>query len=173
MAGENYRFGYKASGDASQLVRLCKDYGLGAYIVFSVMDKNQCPLDRPTERDNLRERGQVSSTRVRHALAEGDMKYVLELLGRKYRLLLAMNRGCVFMEKRMSAPKSCMLNQQPREGLYENCTLLIDEVLVGPCRTVIDATHIHVELSYRDAQVWAPFWDRQLIGIEFGYLGEA
>ncbi|XXG40527.1 hypothetical protein AAC387_Pa01g1221 [Persea americana] len=173
VAGENYRFGYKAAGDASELVRLCKEFGLGAYIVTSVMDKHQCSSDRPSQGDNPRERGQVSSTRVRRALAEGDMKYVSELLGRKYRLVLSMNGGCVVVEKRMSAPKSCMLNQQPREGLYENCTLLIDEVLVGPCRTIIDATHIHIELSCEDAQVWAPFWDSQLIGIEFGYLGEA
>ncbi|CAL9243837.1 unnamed protein product [Arabidopsis halleri] len=41
VAGENYRFGYKASGDASELVRLCEEYGITAYIINSVMDKKQ------------------------------------------------------------------------------------------------------------------------------------
>ena len=41
VIGENYRFGYKAAGDASDLVRLGEEYGLGAYIISSVMDKKQ------------------------------------------------------------------------------------------------------------------------------------
>lgn len=38
MTGENYRFGYKASGDAAELVKLCEEFGLSAFIVRSVMD---------------------------------------------------------------------------------------------------------------------------------------
>ncbi|KAK7290434.1 hypothetical protein RIF29_04862 [Crotalaria pallida] len=38
VAGENYRFGYKAAGDALELVMLCEEYGLEAYIINSVMD---------------------------------------------------------------------------------------------------------------------------------------
>ncbi|KAJ4958498.1 hypothetical protein NE237_025609 [Protea cynaroides] len=44
--GENYRFGYKAAGDASELVKLCEEYGLGAYIVSSVVDRHQCIRDK-------------------------------------------------------------------------------------------------------------------------------
>lgn len=169
VAGENYRFGYKASGDASELVRLCKEYGLSANIVTSVMDKNQSP---PIERSNLRERGQVSSTRVRYALAVGDMRYVSELLGRQHRLVLAMNGEFVITGNRISAPKSCMLNQPPMDGLYEDCTLLIDEASARPCRTTIDETHIYVELNHADFLGCNSFLDCRLMGIEFGYLGD-
>ncbi|XWS39612.1 hypothetical protein CRYUN_Cryun18bG0069700 [Craigia yunnanensis] len=86
VAGENYRFCYKAAGDASELLRLCDEFGMGAYIINSVMDRHQDA--RIINRCDLKERGQVSSTCVRHVLAEGDMKYVSELLGRQHRLLL-------------------------------------------------------------------------------------
>ena len=38
MTGENYRFGYKASGDAIELVKLCQEFGLSDFIVRSIMD---------------------------------------------------------------------------------------------------------------------------------------
>ncbi|RZB43240.1 FAD synthetase, chloroplastic [Glycine soja] len=36
--GENYQFGYKAAGDALELVKLCEEYGMEAYIIKSVME---------------------------------------------------------------------------------------------------------------------------------------
>ncbi|MCI56246.1 riboflavin biosynthesis protein RibF-like, partial [Trifolium medium] len=72
VAGENYRFGYKAAGDASELVKLCEEYGMEAYIIKSVMDKNQFSTNINSNIGS-KERGQVSSTRVREALAVGDM----------------------------------------------------------------------------------------------------
>ncbi|KAL0386151.1 UNVERIFIED_CONTAM: FAD synthetase 2, chloroplastic, partial [Sesamum radiatum] len=54
-------------------------YGMKACIINSVMDKNQESVS--TASNNSKEQGQVSSTRVRYALANGDMKYVSELLG--------------------------------------------------------------------------------------------
>ncbi|RVX16167.1 FAD synthetase 1, chloroplastic [Vitis vinifera] len=41
FSSENYRFGYKAAGDSSELVRLCEEFGMGAYIIKPVMDNNQ------------------------------------------------------------------------------------------------------------------------------------
>ncbi|CAI9097106.1 OLC1v1033428C1 [Oldenlandia corymbosa var. corymbosa] len=38
---EKYRFGYRASGNGSDLIRLCEEYGMEAYIIRSLMDKNQ------------------------------------------------------------------------------------------------------------------------------------
>ncbi|MCL7047374.1 hypothetical protein MKW94_029508 [Papaver nudicaule] len=146
VAGENYRFGYKAAGDVTELVRLCAEYGIGANIVSSVMDTTRSPGSTiPT---NTKERGQVSSTRVRHALAEGDMKYVSELLGRKHRLKFKLpEQGATSIKgkNRISAPKSCMLNLQPKDGSYANCNLLVGDNKMLPCRTVIDSTHIHIE----------------------------
>ncbi|XP_042490707.1 FAD synthetase 1, chloroplastic isoform X3 [Macadamia integrifolia] len=166
VAGENYRFGYKAAGDASELVKLCGEYGLGAYIVNSVMDRNQCMRDKGP--NNSKEMGQVSSTRVRHALAEGDMRYVSELLGRKHRLVLKMRNQEVLIgnEKRISAPKSNLLNLSPKDGLYQNCSLLFNEKTVVPCRATIDTTHIYVEA---DEGYWTqvPLQNYRVLGIEF------
>ncbi|KAI3474332.1 hypothetical protein Pfo_029155 [Paulownia fortunei] len=140
VAGQNYRFGYRAAGDASDLVRLCKEYGMKACIINSVMDKNQ--ESRDIGSSNSKEQGQVSSTRVRHALASGDMKYVSELLGRHHHLILRVkNKEKLFRDrKRLSAPRSCLLNLPPKEGLYKNCSLVIGDENVLPCRVIIDTT---------------------------------
>lgn len=147
MAGENYRFGYKAAGDASDLVRLCEEYDMEAYIINSVMDKNQYSFNMNSS--DLKDRGQVSSTRVRHALAVGDMKYVSELLGRQHRLILRAKGQDVFTlsESKISASKSSSLNLAPKEGLYEKCNVVIGDGEMLPCRVVIDTTFIHIEMD--------------------------
>ncbi|XP_008807880.2 FAD synthetase, chloroplastic-like isoform X1 [Phoenix dactylifera] len=165
VAGENYRFGYKASGDASDLVRLCKEYGLSAYILSFVMDKTRCYNGTSK---SINDRGQVSSTRVRHALAMGDMEYVAELLGRKHRLVLMLDDQCLFMHNRILVSRSCMLNQPPVDGLYENCTLLLDNVFVGPCKVVINDEKIDIEWDGKSNWVQNPVRSGQLLSIEFG-----
>ncbi|KAG9451048.1 hypothetical protein H6P81_011013 [Aristolochia fimbriata] len=167
VAGENYRFGYKASGDASELVRLCEEHGLGAYIVSSVMDNRQ--LSPESKTDGLRERGQVSSTRVRHALDIGDMEYVSQLLGRPHRLILALGTEILITQNRISAPKSCLLNQPPREGRYESCTAVVGNVSVAPCIVTIDTAYIHIEFRGDvDFHVLELFQNFHVMGIEFG-----
>ncbi|RZC73564.1 hypothetical protein C5167_049037 [Papaver somniferum] len=168
VAGENYRFGYKAAGDVTELVRLCEEYGIEANIVSSVMDTTQSPgITIPT---NTKERGQVSSTRVRHALAGGDMKYVSELLGRKHRLKFILpEQGATIIKgkNRISAPKSCLLNLQPKDGSYGNCFLLADDNNMLPCRTVIDSTHIHIESDGNVSWNEVLSQDCRVISIEF------
>ncbi|XP_074348539.1 FAD synthetase 2, chloroplastic-like [Apium graveolens] len=147
VAGKNYRFGYRASGDASDLVKLCEEYNMEAYIINSVMDKKQD--SRAIGFDNPKEQGQVSSTRVRHALGRGEIKYVSELLGRQHRLMLMCNAGERFTREsnRISASKCCLLNLPPKDGLYENCLVVISDENSAPCRVTIDTTHIHLELD--------------------------
>lgn len=168
MPGENYRFGYKAAGDASELVKLCEEYGMKAYIVSSVMDKKQLPGVRGSL--DSKDKGQVSSTRVRRALAVGDIKYVSELLGRTHRLMFVMSEpeGCISKENMLSAPRSCLLNLPPKEGLYENCNCFIGDTPALTCTIVIDTSHVHVILNQR-----IPFQDNQLIGVEFCSVEEA
>ncbi|KAK4413602.1 FAD synthetase 2, chloroplastic [Sesamum alatum] len=154
VAGQNYRFGYKAAGDVSDLMRLCKEYGMKACIINSVMDKNQDSVT--TASGNLKEQGQVSSTRVRYALANGDMKYVSELLGRHHRLILMVKdkEEKFFRDrKRLSASRSCLLNLPPKEGLYRNCSLMIGDENVVPCRVIIDTTDIHLEWDELDPHI--------------------
>ncbi|KAF4368686.1 hypothetical protein G4B88_015984 [Cannabis sativa] len=167
VAGENYRFGYKAAGDAAELVKLCEEYGMGAYIINPVMDKNQLSISINSSNPN--DRGQVSSTRVRRALAVGDMKYVSELLGRRHRLILKAKNQEVFTynKHKLSAPKSCLLNLAPKEGFYENCYLIVGEKLV-PCRVVIDTAQIHIEMDDIGTSNYFGTEDLKLLRIEFG-----
>jgi FAD synthetase len=167
LAGENYRFGYKAAGDALELVRLCKEYNLDAFIVSSVMDNNLKSNNGSLKAINARDKGQVSSTRVRQALSIGDMQYVTQLLGRKHRLILKTDENCFCSENRILSTKTNLLNQPPGDGVYHNCTVLVGDMSVGTCRVVIDATSIIIELDSEN------FWPvdaskfGQLIGIEF------
>lgn len=168
VAGENYRFGYKASGNAQDLMTLCKEYGLDACIVSHVMDKTQLPdngaiVDGKKSRDN----GQVSSTRVRHALAMGDINYVTQLLGRKHRLVLMVNEECqCATSSRISAPKSCLLNLPPGDGEFDQCSLLADDSHVADCRVVLDDEKIDIELYRGNFQDL--IHEGQLISVEFG-----
>ncbi|KAL2226360.1 UNVERIFIED_CONTAM: FAD synthetase 1, chloroplastic, partial [Sesamum indicum] len=169
VAGQNYRFGYKAAGDVSDLMRLCEEYGMKACIINSVMDKNQEFVT--TASSNSKEQGQVSSTRVRYALANGDMKYVSELLGRHHRLILMVKdkKEKFFRDrKRLSASRSCLLNLPPREGLYRNCSLVIGDENVVPCRVTIDTTDIHLEWDELDPHINLTAQNLELLGIDFG-----
>lgn len=56
-----------------------------AYITSSVMDKNQD--HRSMNSSDLKDKGQVPSTRVRQALAIADVNYVSELLVHQHRLI--------------------------------------------------------------------------------------
>ncbi|XP_068643732.1 FAD synthetase 1, chloroplastic-like [Aristolochia californica] len=169
VAGENYRFGYKASGDASELVRLCEEYGLGAYIVSSV-DRRQISSKTGSNSDGLRESEQVSSTRVRHALAIGDMEYVSQLLGRSHRLVFAVDSKFLITGNRVSAPKSCLLNQPPRDGQYESYLAVAGNVCVEHCKVTIDTTHVHIEFRGDvNFHVLELFRNCHVMGIEFGH----
>lgn len=173
MAGENYRFGYRAAGDASELARLCEEYSIRAYIISSVMDKNQD--HKNLDSSDLKERGQVSSTRVRHALAVGDIKYVSELLGRQHRLMLMIKEQNGFTSTsnrwKFSVPKVCLLNLPPKDGFYENCSVLFDNENPVTCRVFIDTTHIHLEMDAVGICNYNTSQDIQLLGIEFGDCG--
>ncbi|XP_028952253.1 FAD synthetase 2, chloroplastic-like isoform X1 [Malus sylvestris] len=174
VTGENYRFGYKAAGDATELVRLCEEYGIEAYIINSVMDKNEYSIN--IQSSDLKDRGQVSSTRVRRALAVGDMKYVSQLLGRQHRLIMGAAKdqeGFTGSKHKLSVPKSGLLNLAPKEGLYEKCYLCSgeDDDLASSCRVVVDTGNVHIEMDDEvDVGVCnrVGTQDLRLLRIEFG-----
>lgn len=166
MTGENYRFGYRASGDAAELVKLCEEFGLSAFIVRSVMDTARS-YNGVTTSVNSSDKGQVSSSRVRHALAMGDMEYVSELLGRKHRLVLTVKENHLQERKRIMLPKSCMLNMPPADGLYENCDLLNGGHL-GLCRVIINSETIEIEMKDENSLLPNTIQENQQLGIEFG-----
>jgi FAD synthetase len=167
MTGENYRFGYKASGDAAELVKLCEEFGLSAFIVLSVMDTAKRSHNGVAAAINSSDKGQVSSSRVRHALAMGDMEYVWELLGRKHRLVLMVDEGCCLKRNKIILPNSCMLNMPPGEGLYDNCDLVNGEYL-EPCRVIINSDTIIIEMKDESSLSRSPVGEVGQLGIEFG-----
>jgi len=71
VVGEDFRFGAKRAGDQFLLARLAKQSGFDLQLVSSVM------LDGE----------RVSSSRVRQALANGDMSLAARLLGRPYSMV--------------------------------------------------------------------------------------
>ncbi|BBM98416.1 FAD synthetase [Marchantia polymorpha subsp. ruderalis] len=177
VAGANYRFGYKAAGDASDLVHLCNDYGLQAFIVDPVMDTFDADVQKDDMSGTSREKGQVSSTRVRRALAKGDLERVASLLGRKHRLVLSLE-NCRQERDVLTIPLKNALNQAPREGCYD-CTLVrtgdptetlsasgqldIGDELIGIGHVKIGTDDIQIRLLDNVEQVL----QRTRLGLEF------
>ncbi len=77
VIGFNYTFGCRGAGKAADMIALGKKYGLEPRVV-----------------DEVRIGGEpVSSTRIRAAIAAGDMELVTRLLGRPYTLSGVVQRG--------------------------------------------------------------------------------
>ncbi len=69
VVGENFRFGYRASGDVKDLERLMRSAGGKVYAV---------PLRAVNEEE------EISSTRIRAMISTGDVRAAAGLLGRPY-----------------------------------------------------------------------------------------
>jgi hypothetical protein len=134
VAGHNYRFGFRASGDVAALQALCGAAGLTARIVDMVTaaeaaaaveaaaggrsssagrDEAVPPAEGPTCAL------QVSSTGVRAALAAGDVALAAALLGRRHRVVLGAAAGDVQGDSAarwLLLPPASARNQPPREG---------------------------------------------------------
>lgn len=70
VVGENFRFGYKAAGDVGDLARIMRSFGGEAFAV-------------PVREGGV---GEISSTRIRTLVSEGEVGEAAELLGRRYAL---------------------------------------------------------------------------------------
>ncbi len=124
VAGHNYRFGYRAAGDAAALRALCASAGLRATIVEMVTaegatDATDTPPQAPDAAPACAL--QVSSTRVRAALALGDTAAAAELLGRPHRWVLAADAAGAQCspsggDGALLLPRGAARNQPPREG---------------------------------------------------------
>ncbi len=71
VVGRNYRFGHRAAGDVQRLAEWGEQYGFQTHVVP--------PITHPAPEPFV-----VSSTRVRQAIAEGELELAQELLGRPY-----------------------------------------------------------------------------------------
>lgn len=80
IIGRDFRFGHKAAGDATAMVEYGGRFGFETIVAETVTDD--------TEAEN-----RVSSTRLREALAEGDLAMAEQLLGRPYAISGRVIRG--------------------------------------------------------------------------------
>jgi riboflavin kinase/FMN adenylyltransferase len=69
VVGKNFRFGHRAAGDVEDLSRLMRSFGGRAYAVAVRSGAGE---------------GEISSTRIRGLIAEGEVGEAAELLGRPY-----------------------------------------------------------------------------------------
>eukprot|EP01023_Acetabularia_acetabulum_P019464 TRINITY_DN19924_c0_g1_i5.p1 TRINITY_DN19924_c0_g1~~TRINITY_DN19924_c0_g1_i5.p1 ORF type:complete len:341 (-),score=25.93 TRINITY_DN19924_c0_g1_i5:109-1131(-) len=120
VAGENYRFGYKATGDTESLEKLGKKYGISIKIVQLLKDGNS---------------GDISSSHIRNALNLGDLQFVENALQRKYRLILNIQKNPLKNSNQEQIYKiSQFYNQPPRDGTYiAKCRVVEESKLVQPC----------------------------------------
>jgi len=108
VCGANYRFGFRAAGDAAELASLCLARGLRCSVLELVADESA--------RRRAEGPPQVSSSAVREALRAGQLGRVEALLGRPHRLHLAPAGGA---ETGAGLPPRLRpLNQPPRAGRY-------------------------------------------------------
>mmetsp|Transcript_17470 Transcript_17470/g.31201 ORF Transcript_17470/g.31201 Transcript_17470/m.31201 type:complete len:393 (-) Transcript_17470:181-1359(-) len=132
VAGENYRFGFKAAGDTEQLLRLGEQHGLDVKIV-QLVGAGEAGMPE-----------QVSSSQIRDALREGgerNLRKVAQALGRCYRVVAELGAGDVAIKShKLRLGAACFLNQLPSEGCYS-------------CRVGVCALLDHrVETSYDEAR---------------------
>lgn len=80
IVGRNYRFGHRAAGDVHRLSEWGDHFGFRTHVV--------APITHPAPEPFV-----VSSTRVRQAIAEGELELVQELLGRPYSVSGAVQHG--------------------------------------------------------------------------------
>lgn len=71
VVGHDYRFGHMAAGDVALLAELGREYGFGVTVIEAVMHQGTEPFV-------------ISSTRIRQAVAEGDLMLAHQLMGRPF-----------------------------------------------------------------------------------------
>lgn len=113
--GFNYRFGKNAEGDAKKLMSLCAEREIKLTVVNAVEFENE----------------PVSSTRIRKALREGDMKSVRAMLGRYFSYSFTVVHG----DERGRVLGSPTINQffsdgfaVPEYGVYASVTKIDGEI---------------------------------------------
>lgn len=126
VVGEDFRFGRDRSGNATELPALAQAAGLQCQVIAAVRD----------------ERGVISSSRVRAALAAGDCATVHQDLGRWHRLHGTVVHG-EGRGRRLGVPTCNIgrwLNQPPGPGVYAAWARLDDSEAVIPA--AVNAGHL-------------------------------
>ncbi len=80
VVGHDYRFGHRAAGDVALLAELGAHYGFECTVMGAVMHEGREPFV-------------ISSTRIRQAVAEGDLMLAHQLMGRPFSLTGTVEHG--------------------------------------------------------------------------------
>lgn len=116
IAGYDYRFGYKASGDRDKLVELCEDCELGVEIIDSVEIDGEA----------------VKSTKIRELIKVGDVMSANRLLGYNYTISGIVGKGFKngtkmgFPTANIEYPPEKLL---PADGVYKGKVFGYDAVI--------------------------------------------
>lgn len=154
VVGQNYRFGYKAAGDSKLLQALGESHSIKVDIV-NLVEAGRGGVE-----------GQVSSSKIRHALNCGHMEQVAESLGRPYRLVAEVFPNDMRLvpdglrdndlRKLCRIPMIHLCNQPPKYGEYQVTISMADAISKGsklkcsPHGTALvkdDGVHLCKELS--------------------------
>ena len=149
--GKDFRFGKGASCGAADLRRFCKAEGMECAVLDEVMDEGKA----------------VSSTRVRQAIADGEMEKAAELLGRRYCLDFlvehgkALGRKLQFPTINQPIPPEMVL---PRFGVYATMAVVEGKIYAG-------VTNVGVRPTVEKGM--APRAETYLIGFSGDLYGRA
>lgn len=146
--GEDFRFGRGARGDVELLSRLCREKGAELAVLSPVLDGGE----------------KVSSTRIRRAVAQGDMKLAGRLLGRPFGFSLEVIHGN-HLGTGMGTPT---INQAlpedlalPKFGVYAAWCQARGKYFYGVCNVGVKPT---VGSDRVLAETWMPGFSGDLYG---------
>lgn len=161
VAGANYRFGFKAAGTADTLLELGETLGVDVSIV-DLLPANEPGDEGVASPAGYENTPQVSSTRVRSCLAQGDVTQAARLLGRHHSLVMRM-KGCTGGGR---FPLGAAVNQYPAAGRYNAAVVRCDGVRsdVTAAVTVMGDGDGEIVLEGWDV---ADGWDGDDVCVEF------
>ncbi|MEG3435874.1 bifunctional riboflavin kinase/FAD synthetase [Pannus brasiliensis CCIBt3594] len=146
--GEDFHFGHRRAGSATDLATLSERFGIRTRIV-PLKNCRDCSID-PSAR--------VSSSLIRQALAGGDVERARQMLGRPYRLIGRVVRGqqlgrtLGFPTANLELPGDKLL---PRFGVYSARVSIDSEEPIAAvmnigCRPTVDGSGVTVEVHLLD-----------------------
>lgn len=116
VCGYNFRFGKNGAGDTTLLAELCENAGIALHVVPAVTVDGEA----------------VSSTRIRRALADGDIRLVTQLLALPYTIHTTVKSGQK-LGRQLGTPT---INQpladdmaKPRYGVYASVAIVNNKAI--------------------------------------------
>ena len=155
VAGENYRFGHFAKGNAKNLTELCGQYGIDTEIIKCL------ELD-----------GVISSTRIREYIKSGQVEKSSMLMTRPYAVLgqvihgRELGRSIGFPTANMDIPDGQIV---PKDGVYASCVKIDEKTFFGITNVGSKPT---IECAERNIETYIKDFDGNLYGktIEVEFL---